>query len=110
MATGRKTTTTRAAAASLPPTDRLQRGTSGDALALVLMALAGILAAKQTGALIPLCHPLSLSDVAAPRAAPHVAPPAAQGPSKSTDGIATSAPLTPPTKPARNSNALWLNS
>lgn len=38
--------------------------TSKKGEALVTAKVAGILAAKQTGALIPLCHPLALSDVA----------------------------------------------
>jgi cyclic pyranopterin phosphate synthase len=49
----------------LPTTrDALVSSSTKKGEALVTARLAGILAAKQTGALIPLCHPVPLSDVA----------------------------------------------
>jgi cyclic pyranopterin phosphate synthase len=42
----------------------LSSSTSKKGEALVTAKIAGILAAKQTGSLIPLCHPVALSDVA----------------------------------------------
>jgi cyclic pyranopterin phosphate synthase len=44
--------------------DALWSSTTKKGEAIVTARLAGILAAKQTGALIPLCHPVPLSDVA----------------------------------------------
>jgi cyclic pyranopterin phosphate synthase len=43
--------------------DALLGGTLHKGEAIVTAKIAGVLAAKQTGALIPLCHPLALSDV-----------------------------------------------
>jgi cyclic pyranopterin phosphate synthase len=43
--------------------DALVGGTLHKGEAIVTAKIAGVLAAKQTGALIPLCHPLALSDV-----------------------------------------------
>ena len=45
---------------STPRSDQARR--KGEAI--VTAKIAGILAAKQTGSLIPLCHPIALSDVA----------------------------------------------
>jgi cyclic pyranopterin phosphate synthase len=44
--------------------DALASATTKKGEALVTARVAGILAAKQTGALIPLCHPVPLTDVA----------------------------------------------
>ena len=43
--------------------DALLGGTVKKGEAIVTAKVAGVLAAKQTGSLIPLCHPLALSDV-----------------------------------------------
>jgi cyclic pyranopterin phosphate synthase len=43
--------------------DALWRGTGKKGEAIATAKVAGILAAKQTGALIPLCHPIGLTDV-----------------------------------------------
>ncbi|MBM4280087.1 MAG: cyclic pyranopterin monophosphate synthase MoaC [Deltaproteobacteria bacterium] len=49
----------------LPSTrDALWSSSTKKGEAIVTARLAGIMAAKQTGTLIPLCHPVSLSDVA----------------------------------------------
>jgi cyclic pyranopterin phosphate synthase len=44
--------------------DALRTGTVAKGEAFACARVAGILAAKQTGALIPLCHPIPLTDVA----------------------------------------------
>lgn len=44
--------------------DAIVRGDVAKGEAIAAARVAGILAAKQTGALIPLCHPIALTDVA----------------------------------------------
>jgi len=43
--------------------DALLSGAVGKGEAVATAKIAGVLAAKQTGALIPLCHPIALTDV-----------------------------------------------
>jgi cyclic pyranopterin phosphate synthase len=49
--------------------DAIVRGEVAKGEALAAARVAGVLAAKQTGSLIPLCHPIALTDVAVDLAA-----------------------------------------
>ncbi|MCK8783531.1 cyclic pyranopterin monophosphate synthase MoaC [Roseomonas sp. NAR14] len=60
----RRSATARGAVVMAPATlDRIREGAVGKGDVLGVARLAGIMAAKRTGELIPLCHPLALSAV-----------------------------------------------